>query len=205
MPAIKGLLDLMRQRLDPVEGESGAGFRGDGDLNGLPSPSGRKLRPAAVLAPLILHDGPPRLLFTERASHLLKHPGQISFPGGSLDPGDAGPAQAALREVEEEIGVGAEHVELVGRFESYETGTGFQITPFVGVLRPGYDLKPDPGEVASVFEAPFDFLMNPLNHQQRSGVWQGQERHYYAMPWEDRYIWGVTAGLLKSLHDKLYG
>jgi len=205
MPATEGLLDLMRQRLDPVDDETITGFRGDGDLNGLPSPSGRKLRPAAVLAPLILHDGPPRLLFTERANHLPKHPGQISFPGGSLDPGDAGPAAAALREVEEEIGVGPQHVDLVGRFESYETGTGFHITPFVGVLRPGYDLRPDPGEVASVFEAPFDFLMDPHNHQQGSGVWQGQQRHFYAMPWEDRYIWGVTAGLLKSLHDKLYG
>ncbi len=205
MPAIKGLLELLQRRLDPLDAATGASFRGDGDLNGLPSPSGRKLRHAAILAPLILHDGPPRLLFTERASHLPRHAGQISFPGGSLDAGDAGPAAAALREVEEEIGIGAEHVELVGRFEAYETGTGFHITPFVGVLRPGYSVRPDPREVASVFEAPFDFLMDPLNHKRDSRIWQGQERHYYAMPWQDRYIWGVTAGLLKSLHDKLYG
>tara|TARA_R110000868_G_scaffold53744_1_gene168482 strand:- start:7202 stop:7816 length:615 start_codon:yes stop_codon:yes gene_type:complete len=199
-----GLLALLRQRLDPIDAADSP-MRGDGDLNGMPSPSGRILRPAAVLAPLILHDGPPRLLFTERATHLTSHAGQISFPGGSLDPGDAGPADAALREVEEEIGIAAQHVDLIGRFEAYETGTGFHITPFVGILKPGYVLRPDPGEVAGIFETPFDFLMDPRNHQRDSKVWQGHERHFYAMPWEDRYIWGVTAGLLKSLHDKLYG
>lgn len=205
MAEAERLRGLLRQRLDPIDSGDNAMLRGDGDLNGLPSPSGRTLRQAAVMAPLILHDGPPRLLFTERASHLPRHPGQISFPGGSLDAGGETPAQAALREVEEEVGIGASHIDLIGRFEAYETGTGFHITPFVGILRPGFQVRPDPGEVAGVFEAPFDFLMDPVNHQRDSRVWQGEERHFYAMPWEDRYIWGVTAGLLKSLHDKLYG
>ena len=115
------------------------------------------------------------------------------------------PAQAAVRELEEEVGIGAGHVELIGRFDGYETVTGFHVTPFVGVLKPGYVLRPDPGEVADVFEAPFDFLMDPVNHQRHSREWQGHRRHFYAMPWEGRYIWGATAGMLKSLHDRLYG
>lgn len=196
---------LLNDRLDPVEGPEGLPARGDGDLNGAPAPTGQALRPAAVLAPLILHDGPPRLLFTERAAHLTKHAGQISFPGGRVDAGDVSPAAAALREVEEEIGVPADKVELLGRFDPYETVTGFQVTPFVGVLKPGYAIRPDPGEVADVFEAPFDFLMDARNHERQYRVWQGHKRYFYAMPWQDRFIWGATAGMLKALHDRLYG
>lgn len=200
------LLDLLRTRLDPVEGGPMADpQRGDGDLNGLPAPTGQFLRPAAVLAPLVLHDGPPRLLFTERAAHLTKHAGQISFPGGRVEDDQETPAQAALREVEEEIGVRPDQVELIGRFDPYETVTGFHVSPFVGVLKPGFDVTPDPGEVADVFEAPFDFLMDPANHQKQSRVWQGKRRYFYAMPWQNRYIWGATAGMLKALHDRLYG
>lgn len=199
------LLDHLRTRLDPVDAPDTDPERGDGDLNGLPSPTGRELRPAAVLAPLILHDGAPRLLFTERAAHLSKHAGQISFPGGRVDDGDATPADAALREVEEEIGVPSSQVELIGRFDPYETVTGFRVTPFVGVLKPGFELRPDPGEVADVFEAPFEFLMDARNHERQYRVWQGQKRYFYAMPWEGRFIWGATAGMLKALHDRLYG
>ena len=199
------LIARLKSRLDPIDAPLDAPSRGDGDLNGgFPEPAGR-LRSAAVLAPLILHGGPPRLLLTERTAHLPKHPGQIAFPGGSVDPGDASPAHAAVRELEEEVGIGAMHVELIGRFDGYRTGTGFHITPFVGVLRPGYTVKPDPGEVADVFETPFSFLMDPSNHEKHAREWQGVMRHYYAMPWEDRYIWGATAGMLKSLHDRLYG
>lgn len=199
------LLPLLRDKLDPVEGPEDLPARGDGDLNGAPSPTGRPLRRAAVLAPLILHDGPPRLLLTERAAHLNNHAGQISFPGGRVDEGDASTAAAALREVEEEIGVPSDKVDLIGRFDPYETVTGFQVTPFVGVLRPGYEVRPDPGEVADVFEAPFEFLMDARNHEQQFRVWQGHKRYFYAMPWQGRFIWGATAGMLKALHDRLYG
>jgi 8-oxo-dGTP pyrophosphatase MutT (NUDIX family) len=199
------LLDLLRDRLDPVDGDDLPAARGDGDLNGSSSPSGRELRPAAVLAPLILHDGPARLLLTERAAHLNNHGGQISFPGGRIEASDASSSAAALREVEEEIGIGAAHVELIGRFDAYETVTGFQVTPFVGVLKPGFAIRPDANEVADVFDTPFDFLMDPANHQHQSRVWNGKRRYYYAMPWQDRYIWGATAGMLKALYDRLYG
>lgn len=205
MAETETLLELLRDRLDPVEGVDALPSRGDGDLNDMPTPSGLSLRPAAVLAPLILHDGPARLLFTERAAHLNNHAGQVSFPGGRLDGADETSAQAALREVEEEIGVGPGHVELIGRFDAYETVTGFQITPFVGILKPGFEIKPDPAEVADVFDAPFEFLMNPANHQRQSRVWQGKRRYYYAMPWQSRFIWGATAGMLRSLYDRLYG
>lgn len=199
------LVARLRARLDPLEGEDQPPRRGDGDLNGLVTPSGRELRPAAVLVPLILHDGAPRVLLTLRAEHLNNHAGQIAFPGGRLDANGESSLQAALRETEEEIGVDPRHVDLLGRFDSYETVTGFQVTPYVGVLRPGYVIKPQHSEVAEIFDAPFDFLMDPANHQRQSRVWKGKRRYYYAMPWENRFIWGATAGMLKSLYDRLYG
>ena len=199
------LVALMRARLDPAEGKDQPPCRGDGDLNGHPTPSGRELRAAAVLVPLILHDGAPRVLLTLRAEHLNNHAGQIAFPGGRLDADGETSLQAALRETEEEIGIDRRHVDLLGRFDAYETVTGFQVTPYVGVLKPGYEIKPQLSEVAEVFDAPFDFLMDPANHQRQSGVWNGKRRYYYAMPWEKRFIWGATAGMLKSLYDRLYG
>lgn len=205
MESAEAILDRLRDRLDPVDTPDLSPRLGDGDLNGLPSPTGRSLQPAAVMAPLLLHDGPPRLLLTERASHLKKHAGQIAFPGGRIEADDLSPAHAALREMREEVGIAPDHVEVIGRFDPYETVTGYCVTPFVGVVSPGYRIELDPGEVADVFETPFDFLMDPANHQRQSRVWQGQERHFYAMPWKERYIWGATAGMLKSLHDRLYG
>ncbi|WP_339335716.1 CoA pyrophosphatase [uncultured Maricaulis sp.] len=204
------LVARLRERLDPVDSAPDHPRFGDGYLDGeAPPPSPDfadvEIRAAAVIAPLILHDGPPRLLLTERASHLPRHAGQISFPGGRIDAGGETAAEAAVRELEEEVGIGRQHVELIGRFDSYATVTGYHVTPFVGVLKPGYTVQADPGEVADVFETPFDFLMDPLNHQRHSREWQGHIRHYYAMPWEERYIWGATAGMLKSLHDRLYG
>ncbi|MEE2566158.1 NUDIX hydrolase [Hyphobacterium marinum] len=198
------VLDLLRDRLDPLDAEDCTPVRGDGDLNGLPSPTGRILKPAAVLAPLILHDGPPRFVLTLRADHLPTHAGQISFPGGRVEAGES-LAEAALRETEEEIGVARDHVDLIGRFDAYETVTGYAINPFVGILKPGFTLTPEPGEVADVFETPFEFLMDAANHQRHSREFQGRMRHFYAMPWQDRYIWGATAGMLKSLHGRLYG
>ncbi|WP_300542121.1 CoA pyrophosphatase [Maricaulis sp.] len=205
MDPAEALIGRLRDRLDPVDAPAAAPVRSDGDLNGGLPDRVTPPREAAVLAPLIVHDGPPRLLLTERAAHLPRHAGQIAFPGGRVDPAGETPAQAAVRELEEEVGIAPEHVELIGRFDGYLTVTGFHVTPFVGVLRPGYVLRPDPGEVADVFETPFDFLMDPANHRRHSRAWQGHTRHFYAMPWEGRYIWGATAGMLKSLHDRLYG
>lgn len=202
------MLARLRERLDPVDAVQDVPARSDADLNGgMPARASDALalRDAAVMVPLLLHDGPPRLLLTERAAHLPRHPGEIAFPGGRVDPTGETLPEAAVRELEEEVGIGGDHVDLVGRFDGYETVTGFHVTPFVGVVKPGYTLRPDPGEVADVFEAPFDFLMNPVNHQRHSREWRGLRRHFYAMPWEGRYIWGATAGMLKSLYDRLYG
>ncbi|WP_233350664.1 CoA pyrophosphatase [Maricaulis maris] len=209
-PETAALLDRLRDRLDPVEGPTGLPRFGDADLNGgaagVPAAfADVEIRTAAVVAPLILHDGPPRLLLTERASHLPRHAGQVAFPGGRIDDNGETAAQAAVRELEEEVGISPAHVELIGRFDAYATVTGYHVTPFVGVIKPGYVVRPDPGEVADVFETPFDFLMDPANHQRQSREWQGHVRHFYAMPWQGRYIWGATAGMLKSLHDRLYG
>lgn len=197
------ILDLLRQRLDPVEGEDARPRRGDNDLNDFDFPE-RELRPAAVLAPLLLHDGPPRFILTLRAEHLPSHAGQIAFPGGRANPGESLP-EAALRETEEEIGITPEHVDIVGRFDSWETVTGFHVTPFVGIVKPGFTLRPDPSEVADVFETPFDWLMDKANHQLHQREFRGQMRRYYAMPFGERYIWGATAGMLRALHERLYG
>lgn len=198
------ILALMEERLDHPERPLTMPARGDGDLNDLPSPTGRTLNQAAVLAPLILHDGPPRFLFTVRAEHLTKHAGQISFPGGRREPGET-LWEAALRETREEIGITPDHVEILGCFDPYETVTAFQVTPFVGLLRPGYTVTPDHQEVSDVFETPFEFLMDSANHERHQREFRGQMRRFWAMPWKERYIWGATAGMLRALHDRLFG
>ncbi|WP_421790688.1 CoA pyrophosphatase [Hyphobacterium sp.] len=200
----KTILELMDARLDHPERPAHQPARGDGDLNGYSAPSGRPLKQAAVLAPLILHGGPPRFLFTLRAEHLTKHAGQISFPGGRREPGES-LTETALRETQEEIGIDPEYIEILGCFDPYETVTAFQVTPFVGVIKPGYTVTPDHQEVSEVFETPFDFLMDASNHERHEREFRGQVRRFWAMPYEDRYIWGATAGMLKALHDRLFG
>ena len=198
---VNSLVERLGRALDPVDGPPPAPLRGDGDLNGAPSPTGRALRPAAVLAPLVMRKTGLSVVFTRRADHLSAHAGQISFPGGRLNAGE-NPVDAALRESEEEIGLLRSQVRLIGRFDPYETVTGFQITPFVGLVDPSAGFRADPGEVAEIFETPFDFLMNPANHVLEERMFAGQLRRYYAMPHEGRYIWGATAGLLKALADR---
>lgn len=199
--AVDALVERLSRALDPVEGPPPQPVRGDGDLNGTPSPTGRTLRPAAVLAPLVVRKTGLSVVFTRRADHLSAHAGQISFPGGRLNAGESA-VDAALRECEEEIGLSPDRVQIIGRFDPYETVTGFQITPFVGIMQPDTRLRADPGEVAEIFETPFDFLMNPANHVLEERMFAGQLRRYYAMPHEGRYIWGATAGLLKALADR---
>jgi 8-oxo-dGTP pyrophosphatase MutT (NUDIX family) len=160
-------------------------------------------RPAAVLVPIMLRDE-LTVMLTERSHDMPSHPGQISFPGGKMEAYDATPIDCALREAREEIGLAAEFVEPLGYLDSYRTGTGFQISPVVALVRPGFTTVIDPREVLDVFEVPLAFLMDEANHQKHARPWRGRQRSYYAMPYQGRYIWGATAGMLKNLHQKLF-
>ncbi|MEM7523674.1 MAG: CoA pyrophosphatase [Pseudomonadota bacterium] len=161
------------------------------------------LRPAAVLCGVVQRTEGLHVILTQRPMTMREHPGQVAFPGGKIDEGDDGPIAAALREAEEEIGLPHAAAEVLGRIDPYVTGTGFQVEPVVAMVDPTFDPTPDPREVADVFEAPLDFLMNPANLQRRHGDWGGRRRAYYAIPWSDRNIWGATAGMLKSLSDRI--
>jgi 8-oxo-dGTP pyrophosphatase MutT (NUDIX family) len=161
-------------------------------------------REAAVLVPIVDRPEGAGMILTTRASHLRKHSGQIAFPGGSVDPGDASPEAAALRESMEEIALAPDFVETIGRLPRYLTTTGFRITPVLGLVRPGFTLVPNQDEVADVFEVPLGFLMDAANHARESRFWQGRERSYYIMPFENRHIWGVTAGIIRTLYERLY-
>ncbi len=178
--------------------------RGDHDLNPGLRPRA-PLTPAAVLVPLVDHDDGITVLFTRRTDHLEHHAGQISFPGGHMEPSDGRPEDAALREMEEETGVGRHHVEVIGRLDNYITRTGFDVVPVVGVLAPEFELDPDPHEVAEVFEVPLAFLLDPANHQRHQRLYEGHQRHFYAMPYGEYYIWGATAGMLINLYEALVG
>jgi 8-oxo-dGTP pyrophosphatase MutT (NUDIX family) len=134
-----------------------------------------------------------------------RHAGQVAFPGGRVDPGDASPLAAALREAQEEVGLDPAHAAVLGQADPYLTGTGYLIAPFVARLDPGFRPSPDPREVAAVFETPLSFLMTPANHQRHEREHEGVLRAYYAMPHNDRYIWGATAGIIRALYDRLYG
>lgn len=161
-----------------------------------------ELIPAAVLFPIVLHDQ-PTVLLTQRTAHLRDHPGQISFPGGRVEPEDPSPIHTALREAQEEIGLPAEQVEVVGYLPEYRTGTGFRVIPVVAFVRPPVVAVPDPFEVADVFEVPLTFLLDPLNHQRQSMHYRGRQREFYAMPYGERFIWGATAGMIRSLYERL--
>lgn len=174
--------------------------------------------PAAVLIPLVwrpgegLIDQAPHVLLTQRTEHLKKHPGQISFPGGRAEPDDASLVATALREAQEEVGLAPERVEVLGSLPTYVTGTGFEVTPVVGLIQAQaheqgeLQLQPDAGEVARVFEVPLPFLMNPANHQRHAVEFQGQALSYFSMPWRPRpdlpdyFIWGATAAMLRNFY-----
>jgi 8-oxo-dGTP pyrophosphatase MutT (NUDIX family) len=161
------------------------------------------LTPAAVLFPIVLRDGGQTVLLTQRTAHLRDHAGQISFPGGRVEAEDISPSHTALRETEEEIGLPRERIEILGFLPEYRTGTGFRVTPVVALVQPPFDLQPDPFEVAEVFEVPLAFLLDPANHQQHSLHYRGALRHYFAMPYGDYFIWGATAGMIRSLSERL--
>ena len=164
--------------------------------------AGSGVTPAAVLVPVVERPE-PTVILTVRPETMRKHPGQISFPGGRIDPADDGPVAAALREAEEEIGLPPWRVEVIGLADRYRTITGFEVTPVVGIVPPGLELTPHPGEVAAVFEAPLHFLLDPAHQRMRSAMWRGRERHYYEIDWQGRRIWGATAAMIVNLSRRL--
>ncbi|MFC4624895.1 CoA pyrophosphatase [Daeguia caeni] len=163
------------------------------------------MREAAVLIGVVDRGEEATVLLTQRTAHLRQHSGQISFPGGSIDPEDGSAENAALREADEEIGLAQDRADIVGYLPRYLTGSGFSITPILAVVRTPVELKPNPVEVADIFEVPLSFLMNPANHIRASRVLEnGQKRYFYAMPYQERYIWGITAGIIRGLYERLY-
>jgi 8-oxo-dGTP pyrophosphatase MutT (NUDIX family) len=163
----------------------------------------RPIRPAAVLVPVI-DRAEPTVLLTQRAQHLPDHAGQVSFPGGKIDKSDASPLDSALREADEEIGLGRRYVEPVGYLDLYMTTLGYRIVAVIARVKPGFDRTLNPGEVDHVFEVPLAYVMDVANHQRHSREWQGMTRHYYAITFDKHYIWGVTAGILRNLFDRIY-
>lgn len=168
---------------------------GDGHVFGKPE----GIRPAAVLVPLVRREEGFTVLFTRRTAHLYDHAGQISFPGGRSEPGES-PEATALRESEEEIGLAPRQVEIIGSLQEYVTVTGYRVTPVVGLVSLPLELKPDEFEVAEIFEVPLEVLLDPANHQRNSLHHEGVERHYYAVPYREYYIWGATAGMLMNFY-----
>ncbi len=180
--------------------------RGDHDLNAAndlavlhPEP-----RPAAVLVPVVPRADGLRILLTLRSADLPTHAGQIAFPGGKMEPDDADALDTALRETEEEIGLARALVAPLGYLDSYQTGTGYRILPVVALVRPELQLVLDPSEVAETFEVPLAFLMNPANHRRHATEWKGVTRHFYAMSWNERCIWGATAGILRNMQETIF-
>ena len=157
-------------------------------------------RPASVLVPLVCRESGITVLLTQRTEDMPSHAGQIAFPGGRRQVEDVDATATALRETEEEVGLTRDFIDVIGALDLYRTGTGYQITPIVGIVTPGFTMRADPREVADVFEVPLAHFLDERNHRIDSRVWQGRERRYYAMPYGERYIWGATAGMLKNLH-----
>jgi 8-oxo-dGTP pyrophosphatase MutT (NUDIX family) len=204
---VSDLWATIRARLDPIASWSPerAAAQSDFDLSPEFRPTGvRALRQAAVLVPIVDRPEGATLLLTRRTDHLTKHAGQIAFPGGRLDPGE-GPVEAAVREAEEEIGLDPAFVEPLALSTPYETITGYAVTPVAARVRPGFDLRLNPEEVADAFEAPWPFFMDEANHERRFFETGGARRWYWAMPWEDRFVWGATAGMLRALWARLQG
>lgn len=176
--------------------------RGDHNLNPGMDPNG-PLTPAAVLVPLVLRETGITVLFTQRTTQMAKHPGQISFPGGHVDDTDVDAEDTALRETEEEVGLSRNHIDVIGRLDTYVIRTGFKVTPVVGIVRPPFEINPDSYEVDEVFEVPLSFLMDSENHERHNRQFEGHNREFYAMPYQGYYIWGATAGMIVNLHNIL--
>jgi len=179
--------------------------RGDHDLNPGMTPPSTALRPAAVLVPIVNRPEGMSVLLTQRTPHLTAHAGQISFPGGRIEEGDPDATAAALRETEEEVGLSRDHIAVIGRLDTYVTGTGFEITPIVGIVRTPFPLTIDPFEVAEVFEVPLSFVLDSRNHRRMTREFENRTRVFFVLPYEGRNIWGATAGMLVNLAEVLAG
>ena len=166
-------------------------------------PEGRKLRPAGVLIPITLAQGAPRVILTKRSSALKHHPGQIAFPGGKQDEGDADVTAAALREAHEEIGLPRDLPQIIGHLPEHETVTSFHVTPVVALIDQTFDVTPEPGEVDEVFSVPLSHLLNADNYIIESRRWRGVRRYYFTVPWGPYYIWGATARMLRGLAARM--
>ncbi|WP_052261756.1 CoA pyrophosphatase [Leisingera sp. ANG-M1] len=201
-PVSEAAQDLT-QKLAAALGKQGGGSS-DFDLNpGTVLPEGRKLRPAGVLVPVSIATGTPRLILTKRSSALKHHPGQIAFPGGKVDAGDADACAAALREAWEEIGLPQDLPEIIGCLPEHETVTGFSVTPVVALVREDFTARPEAGEVAEVFSVPLTHVLSPENYIIESRRWRGTRRRYYTVPYGPYYIWGATARMLRGLAARM--
>lgn len=186
------------------DGQTRVVVRGDNDLNpDAPLFHNGPFRPAAVLVPIIERPEGMTVLLTRRTDHLHDHAGQISFPGGRVDDCDESAVHAALRETHEEVGIEPSLISVAGRLATYRTVTGYAVVPVVGFVVPEFSLRLDAFEVAEAFEVPLEFLIDEANHQRHSGVFRGVKRYWYAMPYDDYYIWGATAGMLVDLSQRL--
>lgn len=162
------------------------------------------LRDAAVLIPVVDRGAQATVLLTKRAETLRSHTGQVAFPGGRIDSGDRSAEFAALRETDEEIGLGREFIEVIGRMPDYVSGSGYRIAPVLSIVRPGFSLTLNSDEVDAAFEVPLAFLMDPANHHRDSRFWNDLEWFFYEMPYDGQRIWGVTAGIIRTLYERLY-
>lgn len=199
--------DLIARRLAGTRPAPPEDYRVPGIAGDLPRRLARlrpgRLTPAAVLVPLVERREGLTVLFTVRSEGLKHHAGQVSFPGGRLEPGDEGPREAALREAAEEIGLDAARVDVAGYLHNYLTITGYSVTPVVGFVTPGFELALDATEVAEAFEVPLDYLFAPGNMQRRYATYMGLRLPYFEIPWEGRRIWGATAAMLVNFRDAL--
>ena len=195
-----------RRRASSVTRHFGGDDHGDHRLNP-GSAAGirdRAIKPAAVLFGVVDRPEGATVLLTQRTEALRAHSGQIAFPGGRIDDGDETPEHAALREAEEEIGLGASQIEIVGRLPEYLTGSGYGIVPVLAIVDPRHRLTLNPHEVADTFETPLAFLMDDANWTRASRVWEGRERFFWTVPWRERTIWGVTAGIIRAAKEGLW-
>lgn len=202
-PDFLALAENRLHRYPPDPDSALANPRGDHSIDDMPLVRPLKPKPAAVLVPIVMREEPAFLL-TERATGLREHSGQIAFPGGRVDPTDASILDAACREAEEEIGLTRDRIDPLGYLDPYLSGTNYLVMPVVARIAPSYRLTLNPHEVADTFEVPVGFLMNASNHALHAREWQGRMRRYYAMPYGERYIWGVTAGIVRNLYERLY-
>jgi 8-oxo-dGTP pyrophosphatase MutT (NUDIX family) len=207
--ALADLVDRAGRHLSsepPGDGDPTSNPRGDHDLDGAENgivPQGPHRR-AAVLVPVLPREDGPRVLFTVRAAHLRDHSGQVAFPGGKIEADDPTPADAALREAREEVGLPAQAIRLLGYLDPYLSGTGFLVLPVLGLVAPEAPLTPNPDEVAATFEVPLGHLLDRAERRIEQAVWRGRQRRYYAITYGEFRIWGVTAGIVNNLHERLF-